>query len=224
MSAHAGGGADGLRRAAARLTRLYDTRDWWPARSRFEVLAGAVLVQNTRWANVERALGALRAARLLQPAALAGLSPARLTRLIRPAGCQQVKSRRLQAVSAGVEAAGGLARLARLSTPELRDQLLAWHGIGEETADAVLLFAFDRPVFVADSYARRWLARMGLFDAGVGQAAYRRCKQYAEAHLPRSAVQHRQLHAAIVLHAQAQCRRTPDCDSCKLNNSCLFNS
>lgn len=219
----AGAAADAERLAHASRVLLdhYPTDNWWPSRSRFEVMVGAVLVQNTRWANVHRAIAALRAEGLLQPAALAAASVARLGDVIRPAGCQTVKAVRLAHLATGVTQAGGMRRLARHSTHALRGLLRSWHGIGEETADAILLYGFCRPVFIADNYARRWLARMGLFEAGAGASAYARCRRYVEARLQWSPADYQALHAAVVLHGQQHCAKRARCEGCCNASQCL---
>jgi len=185
-------------------------------------MVGAVLVQNTRWTNVSQAIEVLRGAHRLTPHALARTSSAQLASLITAAGCQRVKARRLLALAEGVIQAGGLAAMAACPTAELRAELLRWHGIGEETADAILLFVFERPGFLGDAYGRRWLSRRGLFDAGKGSGAYRRAKDFVETRLDWSAYQHQALHAAIVLHAQGVCRARPLCGDCNQREFYLY--
>lgn len=214
--------AEALREACAGLIADYDTVGWWPAGSAFEVMVGAVLVQNTRWTNVSQAIEVLRHSDRLSPQALAQTSAAQLTALISPAGCQRIKARRLHALADGVLQGGGLQALAGRPTADLRAEFLRWHGIGEETADAILLFAFDRPGFLADAYARRWLARRGLFEAGEGAGAYRRAKDFVDARLDWSAPEHQALHGAIVLHAQQLCRPRPLCEKCRQGIICSY--
>ncbi|MGI9329718.1 MAG: endonuclease III domain-containing protein [Gammaproteobacteria bacterium] len=214
--------AEALRAACAELMADYDTAGWWPADSAFEIMVGAVLVQNTRWSHVSRAIEALRRSACLSPRSLARTTLGDLTGLIRSAGCQQVKARRLHALADGVLQAGSLSALARRPTVRLRTELLSWHGIGEETADAILLFAFNRPGFLGDAYARRWLSRRGLFDAGTGTGAYRRAKAFVDERLDCSAAQHQALHGAIILHCQQLCRVRPLCDSCIQAAICLY--
>ena len=151
-----------LLRLYTALHARYGPQDWWPARGRFEVAVGAVLTQHTAWTGVERAIDNLRAARRLAPRRLARLALPRLGRLIRPAGTWRLKARRLRALAVFFLARTGGARLDRLrgaSLETLRAQLLEVPGIGPETADAILLYALDRPVFVADAYTRRVLSR-----------------------------------------------------------------
>ena len=210
-----------LESACSRLVRHYPVAGWWPARSRFEVMAGAVLVQNTRWANVASAIRALRRARCLTPAALAALRAAQLEDLIRTAGCQSVKARRLRALADRIERAGGLRRLALLDTAELRRVLLDVHGIGPETADAILCFGFDRPVFIADKYARVWLTRMGLLPKSALHD-YEQARRSADHWVEGSHLSMRDAHAAIVLHGQSACGAEPRCNECVLRDACRF--
>jgi endonuclease-3 related protein len=222
MDANARKSAESLASAGRALVARYAVHNWWPAQSRFEVMVGAVLVQNTRWSNVRSAIAALRRHNLVQSAALAKVDQNLLTNLIRPAGCQRVKAGRLIALAAGVQHSGGVRGLAQLPTGQLRRRLLSWHGVGEETADAIALYAFVRPVFISDSYARRWLSRMGIFEAGPGQGAYRRCQEFVHAALTLDAVEHQYLHAAIVLHGQRHCAKKPRCSGCLVSLKCQY--
>jgi endonuclease-3 related protein len=208
-----------LRRRLLRLYTALDARygpqDWWPARSRFEVAVGAVLTQHTAWAGVARAIGNLRAARRLAPRRLCRLSLPRLGRLIRPAGTWRLKARRLRALAVFfVERAGGrLERLRRAHLESLRAQLLGVRGIGPETADAILLYALDRPVFVADAYTRRVLSRHRMVPADIGYEALRR---YLETHLPGDPAVFNEFHALLVAVAKSHCRARPRCEGCPL--------
>lgn len=184
-------------------------------------MVGAVLVQNTRWINVERAMAILRDRGVLSPQAIAGTAPGRLAAWIRPAGCQGVKSRRLIALSDWVQRNGGISRLRREPSEPLRSALLQVHGVGPETADAILCFAFDRPVFIADRYARRWLERLGV-AAGEVRHDYERCRVLVEQRLDWDAQQMQLLHGALVQFAQQVCRTAPACTDCFLQRHCLF--
>jgi endonuclease-3 related protein len=210
-----------LATACRQLLGMYDVREWWPARSRFEVMVGAVLVQNTRWGNVAKAIRILRGRRCMSPTAIAATPPADLAAIIRPAGCQSVKARRLRAMAEWVQAVGGLRKLPRLDTPTLRAGLLSVHGIGPETADAILCFGFSRRQFVADAYARRWLERMGLVSAAAIRT-YEARRHYVESTLQRSNIDYADLHAAIVLHAQERCTVRPECERCGLRRTCRY--
>ncbi len=208
-----------LRRRLLRLhTALYahyGPQDWWPARSRFEVAVGAVLTQHTAWTGVARAIGNLRAARRLAPGRLRRLPLPRLGRLIRPAGTWRLKARRLRALADFfLERAGGrVERLRGAPLETLRSQLLAVQGIGSETADAILLYALGRPVFVADAYARRVLSRHRIVPATIGYEGLRR---HVETHLPCDPALFNELHALLVTVAKAHCRARPRCEGCPL--------
>jgi endonuclease-3 related protein len=187
------------------LLRRYGPQRWWPAESPFEVMAGAVLVQHAAWSGAERAVAALRKRRLLDPRRLLAVSPARLAALVRPAGSPGVKTRRLRALSAWL--------LAKAPGTPSRDELLSVHGIGEETADAILLYAYGRPEFVADAYARRVLARHGLAPEGAGYAA---AKSVFERALPRDAGLFNEYHALLVAVGREHCRTEARCAGCPL--------
>jgi endonuclease-3 related protein len=201
------------------LVRHYPVKGWWPARSRFEVMVGAVLVQNTRWTNVEAAVRNLRRARCLTPAAISSSKSADLIELIRPAGCQSVKGQRLQALAAWTEASGGLRTLAARPTSALRQGLLGVKGVGPETADAILCFAFGRRVFIADRYARRWLERTGFLSIDELRS-YEHCREAIEGRMNGSIADWSDLHAAIVQHAQSVCGREPKCADCIIRMPC----
>jgi endonuclease-3 related protein len=208
-----------LEAACARLIESCAVENWWPSQSRFEVLVGAILVQNTRWTNVEKAIDRLRDHQYLDPVRLSRTQPADLQILIRSAGCQSVKARRLQSLANWVVDSGGLEALDALATLQLRDELLKVHGIGEETADAILCFGFARRVFIADQYARVWLTRMG-FVAESETRNYSACRDLVEPALAASTICMQDLHAAIVIHGQSICRREPKCSKCILTAIC----
>jgi endonuclease-3 related protein len=201
------------------LLAKWGPQGWWPARTRFEVMAGAVLTQNTAWANVEKALANLRGAGMLDPAAVATAPPARLARLLRPAGYFNVKAERLRSFCRWLLEEGGGSRLARRGTARLRSELLAVPGIGPETADDILLYAFGRPVFVVDAYTRRLFSRLGLVDGGEG---YEETRKLFEEALPQDERLYAEYHALIVRHAKETCRRRPRCADCRLRPSCAL--
>ena len=196
-----------------RLLAAFGPQGWWPADSPFEVLIGAVLTQNTSWRGVESAIANLRARKLLAPAPLLGCRPDELARLIRPAGCPNVKARRLHNLLELVRRRGGIAGMRKLSTPLLRQDLLAVNGIGPETADSVLLYAFNRPVFVIDAYTRRILSRHRLI---TGRESYDRLRCLLEAALPREYQLYNEYHALLVAVGKRYCRPRPHCANCPL--------
>ena len=143
------------------LFRAWGPQHWWPARSRFEVVVGAYLTQNTSWTNVERALRRLRSAGLLNVQAMRKVSLAKLESQIRSAGYFRQKARRLKKFVAFLDDhyGGSLARMFAQPTAKLRQELLGLNGVGPETADSILLYAGQHPIFVVDAYTRRLLAR-----------------------------------------------------------------
>jgi endonuclease-3 related protein len=198
------------------LLSAYGPQHWWPGRSRFEVIAGAILTQNTSWKNVEQAIRNLRKAGLLSPGALRRTPTARLARLIRPSGTFRQKARTLKTFVRFLERAyrGSLSRMFRAPTGALREELLALPGIGPETADAILLYAGRRPVFVADAYARRILERHALLRGGAGYEEVRRAFESA---LPGDHSVLNEFHALVVHVGKNFCRPVPNCPDCALS-------
>jgi endonuclease-3 related protein len=152
---------DQIRTYYRTLFQAWGAQHWWPAQSQFEVIVGAYLTQNTAWTNVEKALANLRAAGLLSVRGIRRASVAELERLIRPAGYFRQKAKRLKLFVAFLDDRyeGSLAKLFACPTEKLREELLSLHGVGPETADSILLYAGNHPVFVVDAYTRRILAR-----------------------------------------------------------------
>lgn len=206
-----------LREVYARLFEHHGPQHWWPADSPFEVMIGAVLTQNTAWVNVERALGNLKRAEVLDAEALLELSESRLAKLLRPSGYFNVKARRVVEFCRWYLDNGGLQSLKRRTTARLRKELLSVHGIGPETADDILLYAFDRPVFVVDAYTRRLLSRLGVLG---GDETYESIRAQLEASLPRRAPLFNEFHALIVHHGKDICRVRPRCEQCCLATDC----
>ena len=205
-----------LLHAYERLLARFGPQHWWPGDSPFEIMIGAVLVQNTAWRNVERAITNLREAVLIEPRALYELPPEELAELIRPAGYYQVKAKRLRNLLRFLleQYGGSLEAMFRTDLATLREQLLAVHGIGPETADAILLYAGGLPSFVVDTYTHRILARHGWigYDAG-----YHEIKELFESGLPADAELYNEYHALLVRVGKEYCRRAaPRCEECPL--------
>lgn len=204
----------------ARLLRLHEAllerfgpQRWWPGRTAFEVAAGAILTQHTAWVNAARAVAALREQGLLDPRRLAARSASQLAPVIRSAGTYRVKAARLLAFTRWLlrRFGGRFAGLRRAPLGPLRRELLAVPGLGPETADAILLYAAGRPVFVADAYVRRVLARHRLLPPG---ARYEQARAFLEAHLPSDPALFNEFHALLVAVAKAYCRTVPRCAGC----------
>ena len=212
-----GASSNVIRDVLRRLQKEYGSQYWWPAQSTYEVLVGAILTQNTAWTNVEYAISNLKKAQVLSPKKILALPPRRLGKLIRPAGYYNIKAKRLRALTQWLVEYGGFAQLRALQTPVLRKSLLDIHGIGPETADAILLYAFERPVFVVDAYTRRIFKRVGVIQ---GEEGYEAIRAMFEDKLNPSVGKYNEYHALIVKHAKEVCLKTPRCDICCCKQSC----
>jgi endonuclease-3 related protein len=189
---------------------------WWPAQTPFEVIVGAILTQSTAWGNVERAIANLRAARMLTPEAMLGVSLPRLAALVRPSGYFRQKAKKLKAFVRFLqnEYGGSLKRMFQTPTLELREKLLSVHGIGPETADSILLYAGEHPVFVVDAYTHRIFGRHGITD---GKPDYEKVRAFIESSIPRQPELFNEFHALIVNTGKNWCRKSaPRCDECPL--------
>ena len=195
----------------------YGPRHWWPADSPFEVMVGAVLTQNTSWTNVERALQRMKGIVALEAAPIAALPVDALADAVRPAGYYNVKAQRLQALCRWVVDQGDMEVLHGMETQALRTGLLGVHGVGPETADDIVLYAFGRPVFVIDAYTRRPFARLGFVQ---GHETYEDMREHFERALPHDPVLYNEYHALIVEHAKTTCRTRPLCQECILRPRC----
>lgn len=201
------------------LYRHYGPQQWWPGETPFEVMVGAVLTQNTAWSNVEKAIANLKRAKALDPQVITRLPHARLARLLRPSGYFNIKAKRLRNFCAWYLAQGGYEALARLSTPVLRTRLLAVNGVGPETADDILLYAFARPVFVIDAYTRRLHSRLGHVRGDEDYETLRAIFEKSWRGAGKIKL-FNEFHALIVRHAKEICRPRPRCNICCLGGAC----
>lgn len=206
-----------------RLMHIYDTlynsfgpQRWWPADTQFEVVVGAVLTQQAPWKNVETAIGNLRKHGLLDPERLANADLKLVRKLIQPAGFYNVKSRRLKKIAALYPR---MRELSRKSLDEARQGILEIDGIGPETADSILLYAFGMPTFVVDAYTKRFVKRYG-FAKGWKKVDYETTKRFFEENIERNAVVYNEFHALIVELGKRHCRTKPLCGGCPLGKSC----
>ncbi|MGD2112917.1 MAG: endonuclease [Gammaproteobacteria bacterium] len=195
----------------------YGPQHWWPGDTPFEIMVGAVLTQNTAWSNVERAIANLVARNRLDPAAIVTARRDHLANWLRPSGYFNIKATRLKNFCRWYLEAGGYAALQRLDTDSLRAALLGVNGVGRETADDILLYAFRRPVFVIDAYTRRLFARLGLVG---GDEDYDHLRRVIEQALGPDEPLFNEYHALIVRHAKEICRVRPDCRTCVLRRRC----
>ena len=208
-----------LEKILSRLDAAYDFDGWhWQPRTPpDEICVGAILVQHTAWANVERALERLQAAGALSLAAVLRLPENELAELVRPAGMPRIKARRLRALASLADRHGGSSRLLALAPGELRERLLATEGIGPETADAILLYAAGHPLFEIDAYTQRIFRRLG---RGPERDRYDLWQRWFEQALPPDLDVYQRYHALIVLHGKETCRPKPHCDRCCLLDLC----
>ena len=204
-----------LRDIYKRLWKAYGPQHWWPADSATEVVIGAILTQNTAWANVERAVANLRRANCLNWTTLRDLPEARLARLIQPSGTFRVKAARLKAFVEVLWRDHGGSLEALLAGPLLRvrHRLLSIPGIGPETADAILLYAGGRPSFVVDAYTRRVLRRHHLLD---GAADYEAARSLFHRSIRPHARTYNEYHALLVAVGKRHCRARALCEGCPL--------
>ena len=202
--------------AYERMLCCFGPRHWWPAESPFEVIVGAILTQNTAWTNVEKAISRIKAEGAMSLEGLLEIPEETLAEWIRPSGYFNLKARRLKAVIRFLWEAyhGDLERMAREPLSELRRQLLKVYGVGEETADSILLYALEKPVFVVDTYTRRILDRHHLIESKAPYGAIQRI--FMEA-LPPEVDLFNEYHALIVETGKTFCRRTPACSVCPLS-------
>ena len=214
--------ADQVQSALRLLEHAYrdDIWHWMPDHARpIDVIVGAILVQHTTWTNAERALESLRAANALDATVLASMPEGEIAALVRMSGTPSVKARRLRAMAEMIEHTAGINAFLALPLETMRPLLLATHGIGPETADAIALYAAGLRTFVIDAYTQRIFTRLGLVpSAGASYAAWQR---FFENALPADVAEAFQRHHGhIVLHAKARCRARPLCDSCPLLEKC----
>ena len=203
-----------------RLYSAYGSQHWWPGDTPFEVIIGAILTQSTAWTNVEKAIANLKSAGILSAPALREIPEPDLAALIRPSGYFNVKARKLKAFVEwlGQRSNDDLEILFTARTAALREELLGVYGIGEETADSILLYAGNKPSFVIDAYTRRIVDRLGIEPGGPAYSDYRHLFMD---NLPADAALYNEYHALLVRHGKDVCRKTrPLCKTCCLERIC----
>lgn len=199
------------------LFAAHGPQHWWPGRTRFEIIVGAILTQNTSWTNVERAIRNLRAARLLSPDAIRRVPHAKLAQFLRPSGYFRQKAKTLKSFVKFLFGTyrGSLTKMFATATLQIREQLLDLRGIGPETTDSILLYAGKHPVFVVDAYTRRILERHGRAHRKL---SYHEIRSMFESSLPANQQLFNEFHALIVHTGKHFChKRNPRCSQCPLN-------
>ncbi len=200
-----------LLRIYKRLLKALGPQGWWPVSHgleppEWEIMVGAVLTQNTAWANVERALENLTGTGVRNRESLLRLSESELAELIKPSGYYNQKAKKLRV-------------LAGFAGPHTRESLLSLWGIGPETADSILLYAHSKAYFVVDAYTRRIFTRLGLISPSWG---YEDVREFFESRLPRDPEIYKEFHALIVAMAKRFCRPEPSCKGCPMDGFCIY--
>ncbi len=198
------------------LLDAFGPQHWWPGETPFEIALGAILTQNTSWSNVERAIANLKAAGLLDANRLHTLDMEQLETLIRPAGYFRVKAKRLRNFTTWLcdRYEGDMQNLEAVATNRLREELLAISGIGPETADSILLYALNRPVFVVDTYTARVMVRHGLI--APEELDYSRLQDLFTSNLEPDVPLFNEFHALLVRAGKDYCKPRPKCEACPL--------
>ncbi len=193
----------------------FGPQHWWPGQSQFEIITGAILTQNTNWINVEKAIANLKTADCLTPERLYHLDFSQLAELIRPAGYYNIKTKRFKNFINWLfdNYDGRLANLETVDTDQLRAELLAIKGIGYETADSILLYAFERPVFVVDAYTARIAFRHHLIEPDAG---YEQLRELFQSNLPEDTPLFNEYHALLVKVGKEFCKTKAKCSGCPL--------
>jgi endonuclease-3 related protein len=194
----------------------YGTQNWWPGESEFEVIIGAILTQNTAWHNVEKAINNLRVKNLLNINKLAEISSDRLKNLIRPSGFYQLKALRLKSMLHFIvdKYAGDINEMKKQDKRILRKQLLQVNGVGEETADSILLYALGKLTFVVDAYTKRIFSRHNFIKVN---ASYSEIQEFFTRNLPALMKIYNEYHALLVRLAKDFCCSKPNCAKCPIN-------
>ena len=198
-----------------KLYACFGPQHWWPGETPFEVAVGAILTQNTNWTNVEKAIANLKKDKVLNPKALHDMSQASLSALIRPAGYYNIKAKRLKNFVALLinEYHGNMSRIAKEDLSSIRKKLLLVNGIGPETADSIILYALEKPVFVIDAYTKRVLSRHNIL---AHEASYDTFQDLFHLKLREDISLFNEYHALFVRLAKENCRTKPICSGCPL--------
>ena len=203
-----------------RMLETYGSQNWWPAESRFEVMVGAILTQAVSWKNADRAISSLKLANVMSPKAIRKTSSKKLANLIYSAGYHNEKALKLKALAEylGKKFGDSIEQMSKEPSNTIRSELLAIYGIGKETADDILLYALDQPVFVIDTITKRLLSRVGIAKES---GSYEYYQSIFTTHLNRNLNQFNEFHALIDHHGSTVCRKQyPICAKCCLIDIC----
>jgi len=198
------------------LLSFYGPRNWWPAKTRFEVIVGAILTQNVSWKNAKIAIDNLKKAGLLSPSAIVSAKHDVIAGSIKTSRFYNQKTEKLKVFCGHLidNYNGSLSKMFLKETDDLRKELLGIKGVGKETADCILLYAGNKLSFVSDAYTKRFLDRFGLLN---GITDYDEIRKYFMENLPQDIYIYNEFHALIVHHCYAICRAVPGCEKCPVN-------
>lgn len=204
------------------LSKFYGPTNWWPGDTPFEIAIGAILTQNTAWTNVERAIQELKKKNLLDPYKIVKCKRNVLEQAIRSSGYFRQKAEKLTIFCNYLieKYDGKIENMRHKDTTILREELLNLKGIGPETADDILLYSCEHPIFVIDAYTRRIFSRHGILD---GKLKYEKIQEYFHKHLPEDVYTYKEYHGLIVWTGKDFCRKIPKCSLCPLNKYPIVN-
>jgi len=203
------------------LLNAFGKRHWWPGDSPLEIMVGAVLTQNTSWKNVEKAINNLKRENLLTIDALYSIDTEKLSSIIKPSGFFNIKANRLKNLIKVLyeKYDASIENLKKNETNDLRKVLLNINGIGKETADSILLYALNKPVFVVDAYTKRLIKQHIpplIEDKPISEDSYDTIQKFFMEHLPLDVYIYNEFHALLVYLGQKYCKKSPDCDHCPI--------
>jgi len=198
----------------------FGPQHWWPGEIPFEVSIGAILTQQTSWNNVEKAIDNLKKEKLLDPKKLRDVKNEKLEKLIQPSGYYRQKTKKLKNFInfLWINYDGKLEKLFDQPIPELREQLLSVNGIGKETADSIILYATNKPIFVIDAYTKRIFHRLGITE----EDDYDKLQKIFQKNLPEDTKLFNEFHALIVRLGKDYCKKKPKCEKCPLKKNCNY--
>ncbi|MEM5799335.1 MAG: endonuclease III domain-containing protein [Candidatus Aenigmatarchaeota archaeon] len=202
------------------LLKKIGKQNWWPAETDFEIIVGAILTQQASWKNVEKAIKNLKENNSLDPKAIYDIKISELQKLIKPSGFYKIKAQRLKNFVNFLydRFNGDLNKLFSLEKDAIRKELLSVNGIGKETADSIILYSAQKPIFVVDAYTKRIFNRVGL----IKENDYEKIKKIFESNLPKDVELYKEYHALIVELGKNICKVKPKCNECCLNKWCEY--
>ncbi|MGC8688340.1 MAG: endonuclease III domain-containing protein [Candidatus Micrarchaeia archaeon] len=194
--------------------------NWWPGDTKFEIFVGAILTQQTSWSNVAKVIQRLKDNNLLNLNAIIDIDQNKLEELIKPSGYYRQKSKRLKEICNIIKANyGDLNRLFELDKIKLRNTLLNLKGVGKETADSIILYAAEKPIFVIDAYTKRIMHRIYNIPEDI---SYDILQDYFETELKKDLILYKDMHAQFVELGKTYCRKKPECNECPIKIYCKY--